>query len=159
MQAPEFVMQADIKDPSISETMQDLEALQAMSISEAKLQAKLQAIKDLDIQFAEDLEAKHQRLAREQKETADMIDPANNIRVQDGSLIFQCPYCGGVCFVLASEINCSIFTHGVTSSGQVNPHITEADVRKEPLISGCAGQYQLQKLENGKYAAVKCSGL
>lgn len=63
-------------------------------------------------------------------------------------LLFECPHCLGEVQVMRSEINCSIFRHGILkgSGQQISPHASKADcdaLIASDAIFGCGGPFRL----------------
>ena len=74
------------------------------------------------------------------------------------SITIKCPHCMGI--VVITEINCSIFRHGVLKSNgqQINPHATQQECKsflERDLIYGCGKPFQLIQLA-GKHVTRTC---
>jgi hypothetical protein len=68
----------------------------------------------------------------------------------NGVLFLQCPYCLGTVEVKETEINCSIFRHGIFKHNgeQIPPHSPKQDCDRyiaEDSIYGCGGPFRLVK--------------
>lgn len=93
------------------------------------------------------------------------FDNPERITLKDGThgsgYYYKCPHCKGCIFTAAGEVNCTIFTHGVTEQGQVNQHLrpeqAAALVKSGAVRAGCMLQYQLIQIAGG-YSAVPCIG-
>lgn len=115
------------------------------------------------LQLVEDAVQTKLRTTQEEEFTRAVLHESPiNIPVWDGLLLYTCPHCGGRIVTLQSEIACTIFTHGVTTAGQVNQHLSEsqaAAIAASGVVkAGCMKQYKLVA-KGDKYDAVVCSGL
>lgn len=115
------------------------------------------------MQLLEDAYSTTLRTTEEEKYTSAVLHNSPvGIPLWNGMLLYTCPHCGGRIATLQNEIACTIFTHGATSAGQVNQHLSDsqaAAIAASGVVkAGCMKQYKL--VVNGdRYDAVGCSGL
>ena len=68
-------------------------------------------------------------------------------------IIIICPHCKDFISIHKSEINCSIFRHGIFKNTfiQIDPHLNKINCDKlvfENLIFGCGKPFRLNKINN-----------
>jgi hypothetical protein len=73
--------------------------------------------------------------------------------------IITCPNCNDI--LIISEINCSIFRHGIykKTNEQIDPHLSEKKCNiliKNDLIYGCGKPFQIIIQDNGDWIVQKC---
>jgi hypothetical protein len=76
------------------------------------------------------------------------IDPYHYVNV-----LFSCPNCDGTVVVLANQVNCRIFRHGInTKTGQpIGPHDSKESIEKlvdSGAILGCGKPFKLDNHNN-----------
>ena len=77
-------------------------------------------------------------------------------------LFFRCPHCQGGVVVHETEVNCSIFRHGVfiATGQQMNPHTPKAECdqyARTSVIYGCGKPFRL--VYDGKWYVEACDYL
>lgn len=118
-----------------------------------------------DGKLSTDILVRRMQDAEQRRISEAKFDNPERITLKDGAhgsgYYYKCPHCKGCIFTAAGEVNCTIFTHGVTEQGQVNQHLkpeqAAALVRSGVVRAGCMLQYQLIQIAGG-YSAAPCIG-
>lgn len=84
----------------------------------------------------------------------------NKCIIEDGFIICNCIHCTGTIIIKISEINCTIFRHGVFkhNNEQINPHLPKEaceELIKNKSIFGCAKPFRII-INNNEYFIENC---
>jgi hypothetical protein len=84
----------------------------------------------------------------------------NDVKINNGQLIFKCPHCQDDIIVFLNEIFCKIFRHAIFKHNfeQVNPHLSKNECDKliqNNMIFGCCKPFEII-IENNEYFVIQC---